>query len=146
MCVRFIKQLVKSTTGDYMKYKLIIFMKLYCDWQTNKSRRLSPGQEKNQKFEMLGERWLKSGMGKINKREWQKKKKKNSWQLCLESINTQYRHAIVRGKKWDKIILCAICVGPTGHISDKTSMTQHVETDIGLDRHGESTGRINRSG
>ena len=39
-----------------------------------KSRRLSPGQEKNQKLEMLGERWLKSGMGKINKREWQKKK------------------------------------------------------------------------
>ena len=40
-------------------------------------------------------------------------------------------HAIVRGKKWDKIILCEICVGPTGHISDKTSMTQHVKTDIG---------------
>ena len=49
------------------------------------------------------------------------------------------------GKKWDKIILCEICVGPTGHISDKTSMTQHVKTDIGLDRHGESSGRINRS-
>ena len=32
-----------------------------------KSRRLSPGQEKNLKFEMLGERWLKSGMGKIDK-------------------------------------------------------------------------------
>ena len=48
-----------------------------------KSRRLSPGQEKNQKFEMLGEMWLKSGMGKIDKREWQK----NSGQLCLESIN-----------------------------------------------------------
>jgi hypothetical protein len=54
----------------------------------------------------------------------------------------KHRHAIVRGKKWDKIILCEICVGPTGHISDKTSMTQHVKTDIGLDRHGESTGRI----
>ena len=37
---------------------------------------------------MLGERWLKSGMGKINKREWPKKKKKKSGQLCLESINT----------------------------------------------------------
>ena len=58
----------------------------------------------------------------------------------------KHRHAIVRGKKWDKIILCEICVGPTGHISDKTSMTQHVKTDIGLDRHGENTGRINRSG
>ena len=58
----------------------------------------------------------------------------------------KHRHAIVRGKKWDKIILCEICVGPTGHISDKTSMTQHVKTDIGLGRHGESTGRINRSG
>ena len=41
-------------------------------------------RQKNQKFEMLGERWLKSGMGKINKREWQK----HSGQLCLESINT----------------------------------------------------------
>ena len=51
----------------------------------------------------------------------------------------------MRGKKWDKIILCEICVGPTGHISDKTSMMQHVKMDIGLDRHGESTGRINRS-
>ena len=50
----------------------------------------------------------------------------------------EYKH-IVRGKKWEKIILCEICVGPTGHISDKTSMTQHVKTDIGLDRHGEST-------
>ena len=56
----------------------------------------------------------------------------------------KHRHAIVRGKKWDKIILCESCVGTTGHISDKTSMTQHVKTDIGLDRHGESTGRINR--
>ena len=47
----------------------------------------------------------------------------------------EHRHAIVREKKcWDKIILCGICVGPTGHISDKTSMTQHVKTDIGLDR------------
>ena len=57
----------------------------------------------------------------------------------------KHRHAIVPGKKWDKIILCEICVGPTGHISDKTSMTQHVmhvKTDIWLDRHGES----NRSG
>ena len=34
--------------------------------------------KKNQKFEMLGERWLKSGMGKINKKEWQKKKKKTA--------------------------------------------------------------------
>ena len=41
----------------------------------------------------------------------------------------KHRHAIVRGKKWDKIILCEICVGPTGHISDKTSMTQHVKTE-----------------
>ena len=57
----------------------------------------------------------------------------------------KHRHAIVRGKKWDKIILCEICVGPTGH-NDKTSMTQHVKTDIGLDRHGENTGTINRSG
>ena len=32
----------------------------------------------------------------------------------------KHRHAIVRWKKWDKIILCEICVGPTGHISDKT--------------------------
>ena len=56
------------------------------------------------------------------------------------------RHAIiVSGKKWDKIILYEICVGPTGHISDKTSMTQHVKTDIRYG-HGESTGRINRSG
>ena len=31
----------------------------------------------------------------------------------------KHRHAIVCGKKWDKIILCEICVGPTGHISDK---------------------------
>ena len=56
----------------------------------------------------------------------------------------KHRHAIVRGKKWDKIILCEICAGHTGHISDKTSMTQHVKRDIGLDRYGESTGKINR--
>ena len=32
----------------------------------------------------------------------------------------KHRQAIVRGKKWDKIIImCEICVGPTGHISDK---------------------------
>ena len=41
----------------------------------------------------------------------------------------KHRHAIVRGKKWDKIILCDICVGLRDIgpiISDKTSMTQHV--------------------
>ena len=28
----------------------------------------------------------------------------------------------------------SVFVGPTGHIIDKTSMMQHVKTDIGLDR------------
>ena len=44
---------------------------------------------------------------------------------CNTEIN------IARGKKWDKTILCEICVGPTGHISDKTSMTQHVKSKDG---------------
>ena len=75
-----------------------------------------------------------------------KKKKQNTHtQRAIMLREYKHRHAIVRGKKWDKIILCEICVGPTGHISDKTSTTQHVKTDTGLDRHGESTGRINRS-
>ena len=73
------------------------------------------------------------------------KKQKTNKQRAIMLREYKHRHAIVRGKKWDKIILCETCVGPTGHISDKTSMTQHVKTDIGLDRHGESTGRINRS-
>ena len=93
---------------------------------------------------MLGERWLKSGKGKIKGSDKKTNKKKK--QLAIMLREYKHRHAIVRGKKWDKIILCEICVGPTGHISDKTSMMQHVKTDIGLDRHGESTGRINRSG
>ena len=62
----------------------------------------------------------------------------------------KHRHAIVRGKKWDKIILCEICVGPTGHISDKTSvtqhvMTQHVKTDIETEeeaRYGMGKARV----
>ena len=54
------------------------------------------------------------------------KKKKKKKQRAIMLREYKHRHAIVRGKKWDKIILCEIHVGPTGHISDKTSMMQHV--------------------
>ena len=45
-------------------------------------------RKKNKKIEILGERWLKSGMGKIRKREWQKKKKKKKKkQRACENTN-----------------------------------------------------------
>ena len=62
-----------------------------------KSRRLSPGQEKKAKIRNVRRKVIE---------KWYKGVTKKQRAIMLREY--KHRHVIVRGKKWDRIILCEI--------------------------------------
>ena len=100
----------------------------------------------------LSKLYLTQIIVRLNREKWYGKNKwkgvaKKKKQRAIMLREYKHRHAIVRGKKWDKIILCEICVGPTGHISEKhqwRNMLRRTHGSIGMGKAREELIEVGR--